>query len=304
MRLENSIKAILILLLIQISLIANDKTISLKYPIKDLPTTSNNGQGGYNNQGGGYSNSTQNNNNSNDNMVLQETYKNNFEMNADEAIFQKTINSRDRYNKLLNETLNLDYMMTPEVRPFKSTDTIFIHPNHITTIVLPVDIQLKVAKASFPTDVFDLNENSVLIKPGRDFSTGNIVITATNLKENFIFNILVRKIETSIVFFDSDYHKYLIEDNYLSLIYQYERKTIDDKFNVIQNYLKINNIKSYDLDKIFTKEGDFDMVIFKGVTYYIIRDSRFGNINYGNIDFRVDTKYTFSSESNKVKGLK
>ena len=303
MKLENSIKAILILLLIQMALTANDKTISLKYPIKDLPTTSNNGQG-YNNQGGGYSNSTQNNNNGNDNMVLQETYKNNFEMNADEAIFQKTINSRDRYNKLLNETLNLDYMMTPEVRPFKSTDTIFIHPNHITTIVLPVDIQLKVAKASFPTDVFDLNENSVLIKPGRDFSTGNIVITATNLKENFIFNILVRKIETSIVFFDSDYHKYLIEDNYLSLIYQYERKTIDDKFNVIQNYLKINNIKSYDLDKIFTKEGDFDMVTFKGVTYYIIRDSRFGNINYGDIDFRVDTKYTFSSESNKVKGLK
>lgn len=303
MKLENSIKAILILLLIQMALTANDKTISLKYPIKDLPTTSNNGQG-YNNQGGGYSNSTQNNNNGNDNMVLQETYKNNFEMNADEAIFQKTINSRDRYNKLLNETLNLDYMMTPEVRPFKSTDTIFIHPNHITTIVLPVDIQLKVAKASFPTDVFDLNENSVLIKPGRDFNTGNIVITATNLKENFIFNILVRKIETSIVFFDSDYHKYLIEDNYLSLIYQYERKTIDDKFNVIQNYLKINNIKSYDLDKIFTKEGDFDMVTFKGVTYYIIRDSRFGNINYGDIDFRVDTKYTFSSESNKVKGLK
>ena len=213
MKLENSIKAILILLLIQMALTANDKTISLKYPIKDLPTTSNNGQG-YNNQGGGYSNSTQNNNNGNDNMVLQETYKNNFEMNADEAIFQKTINSRDRYNKLLNETLNLDYMMTPEVRPFKSTDTIFIHPNHITTIVLPVDIQLKVAKASFPTDVFDLNENSVLIKPGRDFNTGNIVITATNLKENFIFNILVRKIETSIVFFDSDYHKYLIEDNH------------------------------------------------------------------------------------------
>ncbi|WP_152633050.1 hypothetical protein [Aliarcobacter butzleri] len=304
MKLSNKLSLLLIVSLLSTTqLLSNDKSISLKYPIKDLPmgNVSSNPQ---NQGGGGYSNSTQNNNNSREINVYEETYKNNFEMNADEAIFQNTINSRDKFNKLLSETLNIDYMMTPEVRPFKTTDTIFVHPHHITTIVLPVDIELKVAKASFPTDVFDLNENSILIKPGREFHTGNIVVTATNKNENFIFNILIKKIETSFVHFDSDYNKYLIEDNYLSLIYQYERKNLDDKFNVLQNYLKTNNIKSDDLSRIFTNEGDYDMLMFKGVTYYIIKDSRFGNINYGDVDFRVDTKYTFAESSNKIQGLR
>lgn len=300
MKLKNKISlAVAILIVSSLGLKASEN-INLKYPIKDLNAGQVEQQGAGNN-GGGYAN---NNNTGGKDSIVDETFKNNFEINSDEAIFQKTINSRDKYNKLLNETLNLEYMMTPEIRPFKSIDSIFIHPNHITTIVLPTDVELKTAKASFKTDVFDLNENSILIKPDRDFNTGNIVVTATNKKENFIFNIFIRKIEIPFVSFDSDYNKYLIENNFLSLIYQYERKQIDDKFEIVQKYLKTNNIKSADLEKVFQKEGDFDMMMYKGVTYYIIRDSRFGSINYGDVDLRVDTKYTFAEESNKIKRLR
>lgn len=298
MKLKNKISIALAILLVS-SIGLKAEQISLKYPIKDLDP--NQIEKGNNNSGGGYAS---NNKSNGKETIFDETHKNNFEINSDEAIYQKIINSRDKYNKLLNETLNLEYMMNPEIRPFKSMDSIFIHPNHITTIVLPTDIELKTAKASFRADVFDLSENSILIKPDRDFNTGNIVVTATNKKENFIFNIFIRKIEIPFVSFDSDYNKYLIENNYLSLIYQYERKNIEDKFAIVQKYLKTNNIKSDDLGVVFSNEGDYDMMIYKGVTYYIIRDSRFGTINYGDVDLRVDTKYTFAEESNKIKRLR
>lgn len=294
MKLNNSCIAILFFIILPVMLFSADKTISLQYPIKDLP------QANTNNNNGGYS-SNNNSSTSMEKAIVDETSKNNFEMNADETIFQKTINDTDRYNKMLSETLSLEYLMTPEVRPFKSMDTIYIHPNHITTIVLPEDVELKTAKSSFPTELFELNENSILIKPSRAFNTGNIVITATNKKENYLFNILVRKIENSIVSFDNDYNKYLIENNYLSLVYKYERKQIEGKYEILQKYLKLNNIKSYDLDVLFEKEGDYDMLISKGITYYIIRDDRFGYINYGDVNFRVDTKYSISQESHRIK---
>lgn len=268
-----------------------EKTITLKYPIKELPAN-------YESSNNSYSNS-----NNKDNNIVSETLKNNFEMNSDETIFQKTINDRDKYNKMLNETLNLDYMMDVSTRPFKTIDTLYVHPNHITTIVLPEDLELKTGKSSFKTDLFELNENSILIKPNRDFSTGNIVITATNKKENYIMNIILKKIEKSIVSFDSDYNKYLIEDNYLSLIYKYERKNIVDKFEILQKYIKLNKISPNDLERIFSVEGSYDMMMFDGITYYIIRDERLGTLNYADINFRIDTKYSLGERSIKVKGV-
>lgn len=294
-------KIFLMSIFLPILLLSNDKTISLKYPIKYIGSLQND-YGQNNNSSGGYANNNRSTNGGNA-EIMTETLKNKFEIESDESIFQKTINSRDKYNKLLNETIHLDYLLTPEIRPLKSIDTLHIHPNHITTIVLPIDIELRTAKASFPTDVFELNENTVLIKPNRDFNTGNIVITATNKNKNYVFNFILRKIEISFVSFDSDYNKYLIEDNYLSLIYQYERKKIEDKFDILQKYIQVNDIKSYDLDKVFQKEGDFDMLISNDITYYIIKDSRFGDINYADINFRIDTKYNFAEKSNKVKRI-
>lgn len=297
MKFKNNLS--IFLLLTPLLLISADKSISLEYPIKDIPQSMQNGN---NNNNNGYN--TKNTGNDIDNNIVKATNKNNFELNADEAIFQKSINSRDRYNKLLNETINLDYMMTPETRPFKTMDMLYVHPNHITTIILPEDIELMTAKASFKTDVFEMNQNSLLLKPNKDFNTGNIVVTATNKGENFIFNIVVRKIENVLVTFDSDYNKYLIENNYLSLVYQYERKNIEDKFEILQKYLSLNKIKSYDLDKIFQEDGDYDMLTYRGITYYIIKDEKFGNINYGDINFRIDTKYKISTSSNKVRGIR
>jgi hypothetical protein len=294
-------KALLMSIFLPLLLLSNDKTISLKYPIKDIGSLQND-YGQNNNSGGGYANNNRNNSGGSA-EIMAETLKNKFEIESDESIFQKTINSRDKYNKLLNETIHLDYMLNPETRPLKSIDTLYIHPNHITTIVLPLDMELKTAKASFQTDVFELNENTVLIKPNRDFNTGNIVVTATNKNKNYVFNFILRKIEVSFVSFDSDYNKYLIENNYLSLIYQYERKKTEDKFEILQKYIQVNDIKSYDLDKVFQKEGDFDILMSNGIAYYIIKDSRFGEINYADINFRIDTKYSFAEKSNKVKRI-
>ncbi len=105
MKLKNKAFYLIFTLLLSSCSLFAEQSISLKYPIKDLGS----GQVDSPKQGdGGHRNSNSNSGDSDLSLILQETEKNNFEMNSDEAIFQKAINSRDRYNKLLNETLNLE----------------------------------------------------------------------------------------------------------------------------------------------------------------------------------------------------
>lgn len=263
-------------------------TTTLMYPSKEIIGGGQNG----------------NNNGKNTNTgEEEETRTNNFESTLNEALAQKMINSKDKFEKVLSETLNVEYLMQPVDRPLKAVDTLYVHPNFLTTILLPSKYKLHSGKASFKTDTFELQENSIILKPNKNFTTGNIIITATDYDKNITINIVLKKIETSLATFDMDYKKYIVDKNYLSLVYNYTEKKTLDNFVILKHYMKINGIENSQLKNIFAHDGDYDMVIYDGITYYLIRDDKYNVLNFAEVNLRISTEYSISTRSNKIEGL-
>ena len=279
----------LFLVFLQDNIYAKENTnYTLMYPSKEIM--------------GGGQNTNNNGKNTNSGDEI-ETRTNNFESTVNEALAQKMINSKDKFEKVLSETLNIEYLMQPVDRPLKAIDTLYVHPNFLTTILLPSKYKLHSGKASFKTDTFELHENSIVLKPNKNFTTGNIIITATDYDKNIIINIVLKKIETSLTTFDMDYKKYIVDKNYLSLVYNYiEKKTLDD-FIILKHYMKINGIENSQLKNIFIHNGDYDMVMYDGITYYLIRDDKYNVLNFAEVNLRISTEYSISTRSNKIEGL-
>lgn len=279
---------LILFIFLQNNIFAKENTsTTLMYPSKEIIGGGTNGN-----------NSGKNNSNEED-----ETRTNNFESTLNEALAQKMINAKDKFEKVLSETLNVEYLMQPVDRPLKAVDTLYVHPNFLTTILLPSKYRLHSGKASFKTDTFELQENSIILKPNKNFTTGNIIITATDFDRNITINIVLKKIETSLTTFDMDYKRYIVDKNYLSLVYNYTEKKTLDNFVILKHYMKINGIENSQLKNIFAHDGDYDMVIYDGITYYLIRDDKYNMLNFAEVNLRISTEYSISTKSNKIEGL-
>ena len=84
----------------------------------------------------------------------------------------------------------------------------------------------------------------------------------------------------------------------LKIAYQYswDNDIKIDYVAVLKHYLALNGEKPL---KSLQKDGDHDVIVLNGITYYIIRDSISGNIDYGNQRFNISTRYEYANQSAK-----
>jgi len=233
-----------------------------------------------------------------------------FKLNLDPVDAQNNIHKSDRYKKIINETLNLSFLQEPVVKTIKPFDTIYVHPEFITTIVLPKSFKITYAKPSFKASTFHHDENIILLQTEKNHIIGNIVIASSNQDtSNYIQQINIKKIEVSDiqnsnVMLDAQYSKYLVKNNYLSTMYKYRIAEPLEPIAVIEEYKQLNSLTNKQLWSVFKENGDFDVVLIGGDTpYYVIRDSNNYDIEYAGIKFRMASSYNIGVASQKSKGV-
>ena len=117
--------------------------------------------------------------------------KDRFELNINDNFAKGVVDKKDRYSKILTETLDLNLLIDASVKQLKNTDVIYIHPHFITTITLPEGTEIVYVKSSSDMDTFNFSNNLLFLQPSKDFVNGNMLITFRNNKNTFYTNIII-----------------------------------------------------------------------------------------------------------------
>lgn len=224
--------------------------------------------------------------------------KDRFELNLNQDIAKDVINQKDNYTKIMTETVDLNLLVDSITRTIKNVDTIFIHPHFLTTINLPDETEIIYAKSSVEMFVFDFSRNLLMLQPIKDFVNGNILITYRDNEKTYYMNLIINKYTQKPV--DTSLNKYVTDDNYLALNYKYIKNQNIDLINILKHYLQLNGDN---IINAFKKDGDYDVIQLNGVSYFIVRDSQFGEIDYKGIRFSISTKYMPNQKSLKNKKI-
>lgn len=232
-------------------------------------------------------------NNQRTRFYTPELQKDRFELDMSQNVAKGVIDKSDRYTKILTETIDLNLLVNTSVRQIKATDTIYIHPHFITTIAFPPKTEIIYMKSSVPLDTFNYSSNLLMIQPTKDFVNGNLLITYRDNQKTYYTNIIIQKY-TQMVFKDEYFNRYVIDDNYLSLNYQYVSNVNYNEIDILKKYFQLNGDNAI---KHFKKNGDYDMILINGVSYYVIRDNNFGSIDYMNTRFTISQNYSYGDKS-------
>lgn len=136
-------------------------------------------------------------------------------------------------------------------------------------------------------------QNLLIIQPPKDFTNANILVTFRDEYKTYYTNIIVQKY-TQYIYKDNKLKHYVIDDNYLSLNYNYVRNVEYSPIEILKTYFRLNGDK---ILKEFRQDGYYDIILIGGVSFYITRDSRFGTIDYKNMRFNVSQQYEFADKS-------
>ncbi|MDA3053532.1 hypothetical protein [Campylobacter sp. JMF_03 NE3] len=226
-----------------------------------------------------------------------ELLRDRFELDLSTNVAKNIIQKSDRYTKALSQTLDVNLLVDASVRQIKTTDSIYIHPHFLTTIAFPPKTEIIYMKSSIPLDTFNYSSNLLLIQPTKDFINGNILVTYRDDKRTYYTNIIIQKYD-QVVFKDEYFNKYVIDDNYLSLNYQYVSNINFSSIDVLKKYFQLNGEGAI---AGFKKDGDYDVILLGGVSYYIIRDNAFGEIDFRNMRFSVAQNYAYGDKSMLAK---
>jgi len=212
-----------------------------------------------------------------------------FEIDADKFyylydIIRKKMNDRKR---ILQGDYDISVLMRPSKRLFKSIDHIFLTTNYISQIVMPKEMKITDAVASFPTTLFDFSENELRLRPKKDFASGNIILHVSDGVKNYTVNLLAenylqKKCEyiKGVLYCENvrtktTPPKYKYANESVSLIYQYSKiKPLSD-IEAIHLYKTL-----YGKDLNIKRNGDFVAFDYKGISYFIYRNDKFGNVFY------------------------
>lgn len=223
--------------------------------------------------------------------------KDRFELDLSTNVTKGIIQKSDRYTKSLTQTIDVNLLVDASVRQIKTTDTLYIHPHFLTTIAFPPKTEIIYMKSSIPLDTFNYSSNLLLIQPTKDFINGNILVTYRDNKQTYYTNIIIQKYD-QIVYKDEYFNRYVIDDNYLSLNYQYVSNINFSSIDVLKKYFQLNGEGAI---AGFKKDGDYDVILLGGVSYYIIRDNAFGEIDFRNMRFSVAQNYAYGDRSMLAK---
>jgi len=201
--------------------------------------------------------------------------QNKFELNLDPALVQQIQAKRERYRKMMMRDYRTRVAMSPSKRPFRIQDTIQLSPVYETVIRFPDKYAVKQADSSVPMVTLSYAENILKVKPGNDFLSGNIVVSLSTGDRNVLMQILVKR-------YTPDYTGG--ESPVLYTMIDYIDRPEEDPVKILQAYFKLNGEKAIDL---FDSDGNFDVFTLDGIPYYLIRDDKFGTIEYNGVNFRI-----------------
>lgn len=208
-----------------------------------------------------------------------------FQLTIDPNAVKEVRKGKQKYENLMRHT-EIDYLIAPEQRILKDVDVISVHPQFISTLTFPSQIKILSAQSSTPMNLMQFKQNVLLLQPDASFGYGNVFITYQSETKNYSMNLLIKNYDE--------------REGALKIAYQYswDDDAKIDYVGVLKHYLALNGDKSL---KTLKKDGDHDVIVLNNITYYIIRDSINGNIDYGNQRFNISTRYEFSNKSAKDK---
>jgi len=251
----------------------------------------------------GYNNSRGNNGDRDDMANLYFPFENNpqtrayppewkkekFHLELDENVAEEVVAKRVRFKKIMNQTYNLDMLMTPIVKPFKTIDKIYITTEHITTVVFPMDYTIVAATGSKKMTQIAHSSNILTFQPKRDFIEGNIVVSLTNGETNKVATIILERYVPGMTTGNENYSIKLAKDKqFVSTVIMYKDLPKDDNTVILEAYFKLYGPNASDY---FSADCKFDTFTYDGVQYYVIRDDKFGNIEYEGISYRIANSF-------------
>ena len=208
-----------------------------------------------------------------------------FQLTIDPNAVKEVRKNKQKYENLVKNT-EIEYLIAPEQRILKDVDVVSLHPQFISTLTFPSQVKILSAQSSIVMNQLQFQQNVLLIQPSINFGHGNIFITYQSETKNYSMNLLIKNYDE--------------REGALKIAYQYswDNDTKIDYVGVLKHYLALNGEKPL---KALKKDGDHDVIILNGITYYIIRDSVNGNIDYGNQRFNISTRYEYANQSAKEK---
>lgn len=202
--------------------------------------------------------------------------------------FDNAQRNQKRFRDALDGTFDLSVLQRPVQKVFKSIDTLYFHPNYITTIMVPKSYTIVPgsAHASFQTNFFSVakDSNILMIQPSKDFNNGNMVMTLTDGKENYFMTI------NAIQYFSNmecrkSQGNYKCADEYLSTTYKYtlaERLTTDLKVRIMETLKRMYKTLDFEKKKSYSVE-------FKGINYYVYEDEMNGDFFFHGKNLKIST---------------
>jgi hypothetical protein len=160
----------------------------------------------------------------------------------------------------------------PLIRPISTVDQIMLHPYFTTTILLPKGSVISFVDVSTQMEVLKWDQNTVLIRPKKDFTIANFTIIYSLGEKNYVMNVL---------------SKY------------YERKDKEDRLNLVYSYRDVSKLDDLEVVQIYAKvygelpKKNYNYVYIDDILYRIIQDAKFGKVMIEGKKFRVDTGTTY-----------
>jgi len=222
--------------------------------------------------------------------------KDKIEININEDIVNEVEEKRIKYKKVVSQIYDFDLLMTPIIKPFRAIENEIITTEYITTIQLPD--QYKIISAT-PSETMALNtfsENILTIKPRRTFIQGNISLTITNGTVNKTMQILLKKYYTKYAKNRGYSSKYARNDAFVSTIIVYQEPAAGTDIEILEAYYKLFGETCR---TTFGNDGDFDVFTYEEIPYYVIRDDKFGRIEFEGINFNISHEYREFAEQAK-----
>lgn len=226
----------------------------------------------------------------------KEWKKNKIEMNINEDIVNEVEEKRIKYNKVMNQTYNFDLLMTPIIKPFATIENEIITTEYVTTITLPDQYRIISSTPSEPMLLNNFSENIINIKPRKSFIQGNISLTLTNGSENKTMQILLKKYYSKYGKDRGYASKYARDDAFVSTVIVYQDPASATNIEILEAYYSLFGDSCR---ATFEKDGDFDVFTYEDIPYFVIRDDKFGTIEFEGINFEISHEYREFAEQAK-----
>lgn len=211
-----------------------------------------------------------------------------FELGIDRETVNRALKEQRRYERLLGGIQDVSLLQKPISRPLSAIDTIHITTEYMTTIVFPKNYTIQYARgtSTFPINEFD--KNVLFIQPPRDFQSGSMAIGMSDGNNNVVVNLIIEKYLRGDILHDMVEGRYLSCGEYISTMIRYIKPDKIDHLTILKRYFKLYGDKAINN---FKTSGSFDVITIGGFPYYIIRDDKYGMVDYKNVSFRVAYKY-------------